>query len=281
MAREMEPRPPIGPTLPPGEAIKLLRGVVAKGRQMLGTGGMTADDAKGWKTEADQALADALGPDHSFVSAATTAGAPVLSLAMQPGDLARRYAQSLPSQLRHMEETCIPFLERQPDQEARMRGGSWYDAALVCRKGHVINDSVQQFPQHNSAFCEKCGAEAVSQCAKCSEPIRGEYHVPGVITLSASYKPPPYCHKCGSAFPWTDALLRALSEYLEIVGATESEQSALTSSVPALVADSPETTVAVAKWKRYLAKAGKEVASGVKNILVDVISDVAKRSLFP
>ena len=84
---------------------------------MLASGRMTAEDAEVWKAQADQTLEGALGPEHPFVFKATTAGAPKLRVGMVPGELAMRFAESLPVQLKFMEELCIPELERQPVRE--------------------------------------------------------------------------------------------------------------------------------------------------------------------
>jgi hypothetical protein len=158
---------------------------------------------------------------------------------------------------------------------------SWHDIALVCRKGHVINGASRKHPEFNSAFCQHCGSEALSQCTRCQAHVRGEYHVEGVVVIGGEgFKPPAYCDGCGAAYPWTEARVRALTEYLELVGADPAERAWLSSSVGALMADSPETPLAVARWKRYLGKADKDVTVAVRDILADVMSDAAKSGLF-
>lgn len=37
---------------------------------------------------------------------------------------------------------------------------AFYDKALVCPNGHIINDSISECPENNVVFCEKCGGKA-------------------------------------------------------------------------------------------------------------------------
>ena len=48
-----------------------------------------------------------------------------------------------------------------------------YDSALICKNGHLINDNLHQYPDENSAFCDKCGAPTISTCPHCNHEIKG------------------------------------------------------------------------------------------------------------
>jgi len=152
-----------------------------------------------------------------------------------------------------------------------------YDRALVCRKGHPINPSAGNLPQHNKAFCDKCGAPAVEKCASCQQPIQGYYW--GSLSIDA-YKPPSHCHNCGKPFPWTEARLRSISELLAMSGVSAADQAALRDSVADLVAESPGTPVAIAKWRKYLAGTGKQLLDSFRELLVDVAAEAVNRKLF-
>ena len=69
-----------------------------------------------------------------------------------------------------------------------------YQAAQVCKNGHVITSNTNN-TAHLSNFCPECRAETITSCLNCNTPIRGEYYVPGVISIS-TYTPPKYCHHC-------------------------------------------------------------------------------------
>jgi len=84
------------------------------------------------------------------------------------------------------------------------RSESWYDIAQICRNGHVVNSMAQSKTQSNKRFCATCGAPTITNCENCQAPIRGYYHVPGLVTFSP-FSPPTYCDECGAAFPWTDS----------------------------------------------------------------------------
>ena len=156
-----------------------------------------------------------------------------------------------------------------------------YDGALICLNGHVINQFATSQPIHNTEFCGKCGAETLFDCPSCKEKLRGDYHVPGVISF-LPFKPPSFCPRCGKAFPWTtSALLAARMLAEETQGLSVSEREELSQSLDGLVRDTPQTTVAATKFKRLAVKAGKGVAEGFKQVLVDVVSETAKKIIWP
>lgn len=160
------------------------------------------------------------------------------------------------------------------------RDGAWYDTALICRKGHTVNSDARSSPERNAAFCSECGAPTISACPACRAEIRGWYHVPGVVSLGGTYAVPGHCHACGKPYPWTDARHRALSELLAMSDAPVEDQAALRDSLPALAADSPETPVAVAKWKRFLSGAGKQLAGSFRELLVQICAEAVNRRIF-
>jgi hypothetical protein len=88
---------------------------------------------------------------------------------------------------------------------------SWYDTAQICTRGHVITSYLVSQPQGSQKFCKTCGSPTITTCQVCNENIRGEYHVPGVISFFP-YSVPDFCHGCGSAYPWTVAKSRATKE---------------------------------------------------------------------
>ncbi len=73
-------------------------------------------------------------------------------------------------------EPCIRYLERKVPglEKANARKGS-HDVALVCRKGHILNDAMKLVPDKNPRFCEACGAEAIRECPACHHPIQGRW----------------------------------------------------------------------------------------------------------
>lgn len=157
---------------------------------------------------------------------------------------------------------------------------SWYDTAQVCMNGHAINDSVQQFPQHNQEFCDKCGAKTIIACEECKTTIRGHYNISGAIGVF-EYNPPKFCHKCGSPYPWTKKGLKAAKDLAEeIENLTPEEKKILKQSLDELVKDSPNTQVVALKFKKIMSKAGKTSAEALKEVLINILSESTKKLIW-
>jgi hypothetical protein len=158
---------------------------------------------------------------------------------------------------------------------------AWYDTAQVCLNGHIINSSYKAYPQHNKKFCDKCGAETITKCPNCQNDIRGYYHATGVISF-ADDTPPAFCPNCGQAYPWTESGLQAAKDLAsELEGLTEEERQILVKSLDDLVKDSPQTTVAATRFKKIVHKVTREGASAFREILVNIVTEAARKSLWP
>lgn len=158
---------------------------------------------------------------------------------------------------------------------------SFYDVAEVCPNGHVANHSTQTYPQHNRTFCEKCGEKTITKCPACHEPIRGDYHVSGYVGPSG-YEPPAFCSDCGRPFPWTDRRLAAAKELvLEAEHLTADERIQLAETLDDIVRDVPRTQIAAMRFKRLATKAGAATAGALRDIIVDVASETAKKIIWP
>ncbi|RQO40413.1 hypothetical protein DBR39_05545 [Chryseobacterium sp. KBW03] len=78
-----------------------------------------------------------------------------------------------------------------------------YDAYLVCKNGHGVNDSYYRSPEFNEKFCTICGELTFKSCPNCNQDIQGDYHTAGVIDLTSISTPvPDICKYCGKDFPW-------------------------------------------------------------------------------
>jgi len=96
------------------------------------------------------------------------------------------------------------------------------------------------------------------------------------------YTPPSFCPECGKPYPWTEAKLKAAQELSdELDNLSLEERSLLKKSLDDIVRDTPETTVAATRFKRLVAKAGQVAADGLKDILVDIASETAKKLIWP
>ena len=151
-----------------------------------------------------------------------------------------------------------------------------YDTALVCMNGHAINSSSLRPPQFNAPHCDQCGEPGISECPSCGESIRGHYW--GV--LSIGYDVPRHCHGCGKPYPWTERALEAARELIALSDKLSvQEKEEFSKAVAEITSDTPKSKVAVQKIKTHSAKAGREIAQGVRDIAVNIASEAVKKIL--
>jgi len=155
-----------------------------------------------------------------------------------------------------------------------------YDVAQICLNGHVINEYFKSYPESNKKFCDTCGPATIIACQRCNAHIPGAY-IGGAFDLSP-FLVPAFCSKCGASYPWTESRRQAARELAsELEGLTEDERSILKQNLDDIVADTPKTTLAATRWKGILSKAGPVAAETFREILIDVISETAKKVLWP
>lgn len=171
----------------------------------------------------------------------------------------------------------MPFYDDDYSDTAR----TWYDTALVCVSGHEVNQFCVSAPEYNSPFCRKCGAPTIRDCPGCGAAIWGYLHVPNVADLSG-YEVPAHCHACGRAYPWLECRIAAAKELAdELSKLSQQERETLKNSIADLVVDTPRTTVAATRFKRLVSKGGQVAADGFRSILTSVLTEAAKKILFP
>jgi hypothetical protein len=95
------------------------------------------------------------------------------------------------------------------------------------------------------------------------------------------YRRPNYCYSCSKPFPWVEKTLENAVELLALDSKLDSEtKEAIKNALPDLLVETPTTNVAVAKYKTYILKASEIVKDGMHNLIVDVVSETVKKSLF-
>ncbi len=98
----------------------------------------------------------------------------------------------------------------------------YHDIQQVCLNGHQITDRFNQSPQFRKNFCNQCGEKTIHKCPECDHPIKGNYHVDGVIAIGHSTAVPTHCENCGKPYPWT-----AKKEQISSASSNPSEQNAM------------------------------------------------------
>lgn len=155
----------------------------------------------------------------------------------------------------------------------------YYDVALICQNGHVINSSAKTSPAGNQDFCDRCGSKTVIACQQCSTDIRGFHHISGVI--HSSYDRPAFCFKCGAAFPWTATGLQAARDLADVLdGLSAEDREELKMSLDDLVKDTPRTRVAETRFKKIMKRSGREAVDGMRSVLTDIVSETVRKTIF-
>ncbi len=161
-----------------------------------------------------------------------------------------------------------------------------YDVAQICLNGHEANSASRNAPQSNKAFCDKCGEKTIDACPACDTPIRGfcwRGGIPFGGDIAPQYDVPHHCHQCGKPYPWTErkkaAALELFAEVLDMEA--EEQREELRRDLDAISTDQPRTQAAALKLKRMLMKAGQGALGMVRDMVVDIGSEIAVKTMYP
>lgn len=153
----------------------------------------------------------------------------------------------------------------------------YYKDATICLNGHAASSTQANYRK----FCKDCGLETISQCTHCDAHIQGDYEVPGVAAIGFTYYPPAYCHNCGYPYPWTSRFLENAIELIALDDELpEEHKEIIKNAFPDLIVETPTTPVAIAKYKKYMSKSADYIQEGIKNLLIDVVTESVKKSIW-
>lgn len=159
---------------------------------------------------------------------------------------------------------------------------AYYHTAQICINGHMINDSADRDVECNKNYCDQCGGKTISKCPSCNSNIHGDYEVPGVCCVGFETSVPAYCHNCGQPYPWTKQKLEAVQELLTLDDSlNEKDLQYFSDNMNSIVNDTPKTKVVATKLKMFLSKAAPVVGTSLRELLVDIASEAAKKIIFP
>jgi len=155
-----------------------------------------------------------------------------------------------------------------------------HDVAQICPNGHVANDSSLRYPQFNQEYCSKCGEKTIKMCSKCGKSIQGLFRFDGPV-MSDVYVSPSFCKHCGQEFPWTERKRQAAIDLFLDEIQEEEERKEFRESVEQISKDTPQAQVASTRIVRLLKKVKSASAKLIKDIVVEIASEAAKKGLFP
>ncbi|MEX0776119.1 MAG: DUF2321 domain-containing protein [Phycisphaeraceae bacterium] len=156
----------------------------------------------------------------------------------------------------------------------------YYEEAVVCGNGHVVSCLATNRPEEKASHCSRCGEATISACPACKSAIRGFYQKTTKIPMiPRKWGPPSHCHACGKPYPWTELKTKALAEVIvELEGLDDTERENLTKSIPDILAETPKSDIAVLRYKKAIAKAGKVAGKALYDLVVNVAgSAIAQR----
>jgi hypothetical protein len=155
-----------------------------------------------------------------------------------------------------------------------------YDTAQICLNGHVTTSMSGTYPQRMRKFCENCGEATTTACPSCGQSIPG-YYLDSSVIGGPPYEPPAFCGDCGKPFPWTERRLEAARELAqEAEHLSDEEKNQLADSIGDLVRDTPRTQVAASRYKRLVHKAGTGTANALRDVLVSIASEAARKAIW-
>ncbi|EHK2400422.1 DUF2321 domain-containing protein [Clostridium perfringens] len=158
----------------------------------------------------------------------------------------------------------------------------YYDTAQVCINGHVITNRAEGSPNLKKDFCTKCGAKTITNCPSCNAKINGKYIVPGALSVSTNFTADAFCYNCGKPYPWTEEKLNSANELLALEDSlSQDELDYFKENLNSVLVDTPKTKVVATKLKLAIAKTSSAVGSALRDIVVDIASETAKKIIFP
>lgn len=155
-----------------------------------------------------------------------------------------------------------------------------YRIAQVCLNGHCITDALDANPECGQPFCDKCGAATITSCPSCGARIHGDYYTPGLCVVGFGYRVPAYCYACGEPYPWTQRAIEATEEIIQDEDELDDNQKEkLTSSLPNIISETPQTQVAIIRLKKAMSSAGKFTADALRQFAIDFGCELVKKQL--
>lgn len=152
-----------------------------------------------------------------------------------------------------------------------------YYNATICLNGHVVDKHIANAQK----FCTICGKETYSACSNCQSPIHGVIKLNGAIG-TPRYNKPFYCHDCGLPYPWTQKILNNAVELVALDDELDNTSKELIkNAIPELLIESSTTPVAIANYQKGMSPAGQILKDSMRQLLIGVVSETAKKFLFP
>ena len=155
----------------------------------------------------------------------------------------------------------------------------YYRTAQICEDGHTVNPNIEEYPETNQKFCDKCGQSTITKCPSCQTSIRGEYVIEGIVNCTP-YEVPPFCYNCGNPYPSIQNSIDGMMELMELEASfNESEKQEMQKALLDISNDSSRTEIGVLKVKKMYKKISPTTKNIFTNIVVNIATEKAKQEL--
>jgi hypothetical protein len=154
-----------------------------------------------------------------------------------------------------------------------------YDGQQVCLNGHIVTNYANTSPEDRKKFCHYCGQPTIMACESCNAPLQGAEIDPEVVVIGFDFPPPAFCHECGAPHTWTRRKINTAIELAAEVETDPRELEKLRDSIGDLTTETPRTPLAVARFKKLVAKAGSAMGPAISKILSDIASEAIQKQL--
>ena len=153
-----------------------------------------------------------------------------------------------------------------------------YKTASICLNGHIISSHSEQV----GSYCPFCGEKVTESCSHCGATLHGYEMNSGYTIVNRNNQKEYYCYNYGKPYPWTERIIQSAIELLSMDEELPTEvKELIKSSIPDLIVDTPKSPVAVTYYNKWIPKANKMIRDALYQLLVDVVSETVKLSLFP
>ena len=188
--------------------------------------------------------------------------------------------------IRPRQPTRVPTVDAlwPPGDIASMRsGGSYYEGAAICRRGHVETQYINPSRERPvlAENCPECGARVLTACPSCGLRIRGDMFIPGVIGVS-DYRRPSFCDGCGAAYPWATRAERIfeLENLLDEQDIDDADRAVIQGDLERLRTQELSATDERHAWERIKERSGTALSSApVQRVLEGLVSAALRHQL--
>lgn len=150
--------------------------------------------------------------------------------------------------------------------------------ASICLNGHIVSSN----EANSQKFCSLCGKQVISICPHCKSPLHGTRKSSKGLAIPYKFEMSYYCDNCSNPFPWTENIINSAVEILSMdEDLPEEQKELLKSAIPDLIVESPNTTVAVARYSKYIDTAKIFIRNGLYQLFSSVLTESIISKLFP